>query len=118
MFDADIVPKPGALRTVAPDVHFALPAEHLRPLLTTYYGVTTPAALDDQLHPEWGNIRFTTRGEWSVTRPGCDDPTPERGALFGPSDITGCVRSAGAGAMVGAGLTALGWAILPIAPAI
>lgn len=99
-------------RNVLPDVHFALPAAHLRPLITTYYGVTTPVALEDHLHPEWGNIRFTTRGEWSVERPGCDDPTPARGALFGPSDITGIVRSAGAGAMVGVGLTALGWATL------
>lgn len=99
-------------RNVLPDVHFALPAPHLRPLLTTYYGVTTPVALEDHLHPEWGNIRFTTHGLWSVTRPGCTDPTPERGALFGPSDVTGVVRSADAGAMVGAGLTALGWSTL------
>jgi AraC-like DNA-binding protein len=99
-------------RNVLPDVHFALPSMHLRPLLTTYYGVTTPVALEDLLHPEWGNIRFTTQGEWTVARPGCTDTTPEKGALFGPSDVTAIVRSADAGAMVGAGLTALGWATL------
>ena len=99
-------------RNVLPDVHFALPAAPLRPLITTFYGVTTPVALEDHLHPEWGNIRLTTRGEWTVVRPGNNDPTPERGALFGPSDITGIVRCAGAGAMVGVGLTALGWATL------
>ncbi|WP_156254701.1 AraC family transcriptional regulator [Sandarakinorhabdus oryzae] len=97
-------------RNVLPDVHFALPAPHLRPLITTYYGVTTPVALEDHLHPEWGNIRFTLRGEWTVERPGCSDPTPPRGALFGPTDRTGIVRSAGPGSTIGAGLTALGWA--------
>ena len=97
-------------RNVLPDVHFALPAAHLRPLITTYYGVTTPVVLEDHLHPEWGNIRFTLRGEWSVERPGCDDPTPQRCALFGPTDVTGIVRSAGPGSTVGVGLTALGWA--------
>ncbi|WP_310474577.1 helix-turn-helix domain-containing protein [Sandarakinorhabdus sp.] len=93
-------------------MQFALPAAHLRPLITTYYGVTTPVALEDHLHPEWGNIRFTLRGEWAVTRPGLDDPTPQRGALFGPTDRTGIVSSAGPGSMVGVGLTALGWATL------
>jgi AraC-like DNA-binding protein len=99
-------------RNVLPAVHFALPAPHLRPLITTYYGVTTPVALEDHLHPEWGNIRFTLRGEWTVERPGVTDPTPARGALFGPTDVTGIVRSAGPGSTVGAGLTALGWATL------
>ena len=97
-------------RKVLPEVHFALPAPHLRPLITTYYGVSTPVALEDLLHPEWGNIRFTISGEWTVERPGCDDPTPPRGALFGPTDVTAIVRSAGPGATVGVGLTALGWA--------
>lgn len=97
-------------RNVLPDVHFALPAPQLRPLITTYYGVSTPVALEDHLHPEWGNIRFTLRGEWSVERPGHADPTPPHGALFGPTDVTAIVRSAGPGATVGVGLTALGWA--------
>ena len=99
-------------RNAVPDVQFALPALHLRPFITTYYMVTTPLALEDHLHPEWGNIRFTLTGEWSVERPGCADPTPAHGALFGPSDRTGIVRSAGPGSTVGAGLTALGWAAL------
>jgi hypothetical protein len=50
-------------RNVLPDVHFALPAPQLRPLITTYYGVSTPVALEDHLHPEWGSIRFTITGE-------------------------------------------------------
>ncbi|WP_017667124.1 helix-turn-helix domain-containing protein [Sandarakinorhabdus sp. AAP62] len=99
-------------RNVLPAVHFVLPAAQLRPLITTYYGVTTPVALEDHLHPEWGNIRFTLRGDWTMERPGCTDPTPRHTALFGPTDRTGIVRSAGPGSVVGVGLTALGWAVL------
>jgi AraC-like DNA-binding protein len=99
-------------RNVLPAVRFALPAPQLRPLITTYYGVSTPVALEDHLHPEWGNIRFTLRGEWTVERPGCTDPTPAKGALFGPTDRTGIVRSDGPGSTVGVGLTAVGWATL------
>ena len=99
-------------RNVLPDVHFALPALQLRPLITTYYGVSTPVALEDHLHPEWGNIRFTVTGEWSVERPGSTDPTGTHGALFGPTDRTAIVRSAGPGRTVGVGLTAMGWATL------
>ena len=104
-------------RILLPDVQFALPKEHLRPFLTTYYSVSTPGPLEDQLHPEWGNIRFTKSGDWAVILPGSSDPSPQRGALFGPTDISGNVCSAGGGAMVGVGLTALGWATFIRRPA-
>ena len=100
-----------------PQVQFALPAPALRPLITTYYQVVAPGPVEDFLHPEWGNIRFTTRGTWSVLRPGCADPTPQRAALFGPTDRTGTVVSPGNAAMLGIGLTALGWATLVAEPA-
>lgn len=100
-----------------PSVKFALPAPALRPLITTYYHVTAPGPLEDHLHPEWGNIRFTLAGDWTVTRPGCTDPTPPRGGLFGPSDRTATVHSASAAAMVGVGLTAQGWQLLIGQPA-
>ena len=100
-----------------PIVQFALPAPALRPLITTYYHVTTTGPLVDQLHPEWGNIRFTTRGEWDVTRPGCSDQTPADCALFGPSDRTATVTAHGPAAMLGVGLTTLGWLALIGQPA-
>lgn len=100
-----------------PVVTFALPAPALRPLITTYYHVTSAAPLKDHLHPEWGNIRFTLRGDWQVTRPGCSDPTPARAGLFGPSDRTATVTACGQAAMVGVGLTAQGWQILIGQPA-
>jgi AraC-like DNA-binding protein len=104
-------------RAVLPQVQFALPAPALRPLITTYYRVEAHAALQDHLHPEWGNVRFTVAGRWQVERPGCSDPTPERGALFGPTDRSGIVSCDGAGVTVGAGLTAQGWSLLIGTPA-
>lgn len=100
-----------------PQVQFALPAPALRPLITTYYHVVAPGPVEDFLHPEWGNIRFSTRGQWTVDRPGSHDPTPPRHSLFGPTDRTGIVTSPGDAAMHGIGLTALGWAMLVGLPA-
>lgn len=105
MFSSD----QAAVRVVLPQVQFALPAPSLRPLITTYYHVTTADPLEDYLHPEWGNIRFTLRGTWTAKRAGSSDPTPSHGGLFGPSDRTATVLASGQAAMVGIGLTALGW---------
>ena len=104
-------------RSLVPDVQFALPAPPLRPLITTYYYVATPVPLVDHLHPEWGNLRFTLAGAWTVTRPGRSEPTPPEHALFGPSDRTGTVATEGQARMAGAGLTALGWSQLIGEPA-
>lgn len=106
-----------ATRQALPQVQFALPAPALRPLITTYYQVSAPGPVEDFLHPEWGNIRFSTRGQWTLTRPGSNDPTPERHSLFGPTDRTGTVTSPGDAATLGIGLTALGWAQLIGQPA-
>lgn len=43
-------------------VHFAVPSEPLRPYLTAYYLVEmggTNEPVEDYLHPEWGNVRFS-----------------------------------------------------------
>lgn len=103
--------------TQLPDVQFALPGPALRPLITTYYKVVAHGPLEDHLHPEWGNIRFTVAGTWTITRPGCSDPTPARAALFGPTDRTGTVRCTNGGSVIGIGLTALGWSQLIGTPA-
>jgi AraC-like DNA-binding protein len=105
------------LQQTTPVVQFALPAPVLRPLITTYYNVATPVSLTDQLHPEWGNIRFSLASHWNATRPGCDDVNPPRHCLFGPSDRTATVSTPGPATMVGVGLTALGWSQLVGEPA-
>lgn len=43
-------------------VHFAVPSEPLRPYLTAYYLAElggTEEPVEDYLHPEWGNVRFS-----------------------------------------------------------
>ena len=103
--------------TALPEAYFALPTPALRPLITTYYRVVAPGPLIDYLHPEWGNIRFTIKGSWHVSRAGCSDPSPGHHSLFGPSDRTATVTTDGQAAMLGVGLTALGWSQLVGVPA-
>ncbi len=107
----------GQAATALPEAYFALATAALRPLITTYYRVVAPEPLTDYLHPEWGNIRFTTKGNWHVSRSGCSDPSPGHHSLFGPSDRTATVTTDGQSAMVGVGLTALGWNQLVGVPA-
>ena len=102
-----------------PSVRFALPAPALRRFITAYYFVDIPAGagpLEDLLHPEWANIRFTLSGRWSTRIGGVDhDPAPAA-ALFGPTSTAGRVRGEG-GVVLGVGLLPLGWARFIAAPA-
>lgn len=107
----------GQAATALPEAYFVLPTPALRPLITTYYRAVAPGPLTDYLHPEWGNIRFTTKGNWHVSRAGCNDPSPGHHSLFGPSDRTATVTTDGQSAMVGVGLTSLGWNQLVGVPA-
>lgn len=100
-----------------PMVRFALPAPALRPLVTTYYQVETAGPLIDHLHPEWGNMRFVTSGQWRLLRPGQPPADGLSAGLYGPSDRTAQVICDGPGALVGVGLTALGWRRLIGTPA-
>jgi len=100
-----------------PSVFFQLPAPPLRRLVTTLYRVEAPGPLRDHLHPEWGNIRFTLSGSWRLEMPGRADPTPERAAVFGPTDRTAQLISDAGGVSIGLGLTALGWSRLVGVPA-
>ncbi|WP_312163488.1 helix-turn-helix domain-containing protein [Phenylobacterium sp.] len=94
-----------------PSVRFHAPAPGLRRYITAYYYVDVPPgqAVEDLLHPEWANIRFTLSGHWSMRLAGRTyDPAP-KAALFGPSSTTGVVRGE-AGVVLGVGLLPLGWA--------
>jgi len=102
-----------------PSVRFALPAPALRRFITAYYVVDIPAGhgpLEDLLHPEWANIRFSLSGRWATRIGGVDhDPAPAA-ALFGPTSAAGLVRGEG-GTVLGVGLLPLGWARFIAAPA-
>lgn len=96
----------------APSVRFFLPAAPLRDLISTYYIVDAPGPMADQLHPEWGNIRFTLSGVWVNAMAGRSTPTPLRSGLFGPTSRTGHFHTPAGGITLGVGLLPLGWATL------
>lgn len=93
-------------------VKFFTPAPRLKDLVTSYYVVTTPFALMDNLHPEWANIRFSLFGRWwAEDVPNSNEGAPIEVGLFGPTDRTRRFQSEG-GVLLGIGLTPLGWASL------
>ena len=99
---------PAANDATSASVRIRLPDERLRSFATFYYFVDCFGPLEDFLYPEWGNIRFTTRGSWIIEL-GHHYPTyPMTTALFGPTDRAARVTSQG-GKTVGFGLTPLGW---------
>ena len=93
---------------VAPRVAVYLPAVALRGYVTFYYFVTVDEPLDDFLYPEWGNVRFALTGDWRLEMDGYG-PEPQVDVLYGPTDRCGRLTTAGAGRVVGFGMTPLGW---------
>ena len=93
---------------IAPSVNVYLPAVALRGYVTFYYFVTVDEPLEDFLYPEWGNVRFTLAGDWRLAMDGYG-PEPQVDVLYGPTDRCGRLTTAGAGRVVGFGMTPLGW---------
>ena len=101
-------------------VHFFLPSPALRPYVTTYYllevAVPEGATIEDRLHPEWANVRFSAQDDWlAAIGPETPRAVP-RLAATGPTSrathfVTGSMRS------WGIGLLPLGWARFIQAPA-
>ncbi|HEX4692986.1 helix-turn-helix domain-containing protein [Sphingomonas sp.] len=107
---------PVANAAAGTSVRIRLPDERLRSFATFYYFVDCFDPLEDFLYPEWGNVRFTTRGSW-IVRLGAHYPNhPLETALFGPTDRAAKVTSP-SGKTVGFGLTPLGWQRLVGIPA-
>jgi AraC-like DNA-binding protein len=94
----------------APDVRFQLPDPGLRDFVTAYVVVESPGPLTDHLHPEWVNIRIILSGNWSIEDPAAGGPlVPGLPAtMFGPTDRARLFSSS-AGALLGIGLTPVGW---------
>lgn len=91
-----------------PSVRFYRPSAALTGLVTSYYMVDVGEPMSDHIHPEWGNIRLVVSGVWTSRRIGGDIDSPGPATLYGPSDVSRRVDSDG-GALVGVGLTPLGW---------
>jgi methylphosphotriester-DNA--protein-cysteine methyltransferase len=99
-------------RPGAPEMRFYLPAEGLRPLVTSYYFLESAEPLVDFTHPEWANIRFALNGEWRFEDDqGRETIEPPRAVLFGPTDRARRFATDG-GLVLGVGLTPLGWLTL------
>ena len=103
-------PATGALPGV-PEIRFYLPAERLRPLVTSYYFLESAGPLADFTHPEWANIRFALEGVWTFEDGDKDVIEPSRAALFGPTDRARRFMTDG-GLVLGVGLTPIGWLTL------
>jgi AraC-like DNA-binding protein len=105
-------PSATGARLGAPEIRFYLPAEGLRPLVTSYYFVESVGPLADFTHPEWANIRFALNGVWRFEDDeGRDTVEPSRAALFGPTDRARRFLTDG-GLVLGVGLTPIGWLTL------
>ncbi len=96
----------------APEIRFHLPAEPLRPLVTSYYFLETRGPLADFTHPEWGNVRFAVTGLWRFgDLDGREAIEPSKAAIFGPTDRARRFMTDG-GLVLGVGLTPIGWSTL------
>lgn len=98
----------GQQSPVVPSIRFYLPVPALRDLVTSYYLIDSAGPLTEWLHPEWGNIRFSLRGHWSMGSRAGPEASPRLSSLFGPTDRTRSFATKSA-FMMGVGLTPLGW---------
>lgn len=94
-------------------VQFILPAPDLRRFISGYhfYTLNYPRGHihHDLFYPAWANVRFyASEADWRITIGDHGfDPVP-KAALFGPTSRASASAS-GAGTLIGAGLTPLGW---------
>lgn len=91
-------------------VRFAVPAERLRPFLSTYWemAVTGDGTVGDMMHPEWANIRVPLNGQW-LFGPSGETLVHVRSAIIhGPTSRPTFVRGC-AGTAFGIGILPTGW---------
>lgn len=98
-------------------MRFHLPDPGLRECVSAYYSLEVgDAAIDDRLHPEWANIRFALRGDWTWSLAGALDPSPPA-TLFGPTGRSARITGSPGALLFGIGLLPMGWARLVHVPA-
>ena len=102
-------------------VHFFMPSAALAPYVSTYYltagNLIDNDAVEDWLHPEWANLRFSSGGDWSSGLG--DDPLQPLppAILTGPTSRAQHFRLGGTIRSWGVGLLPLGWQRLIGVPA-
>ncbi|PZU46890.1 MAG: AraC family transcriptional regulator [Sphingomonas sp.] len=101
-------------------VRFRAPRAALAGHVTSIYFVDCgPDGIDDWLHPEWANIRFSLSGDWTWSAAGAADAGAALGKanLFGPTARAARITGSAYSRAVGIGLTPLGWSQLIDMPA-
>ena len=102
-------------------LRFFMPSPMLAPYVSTYYltevNLAPGEAVEDWLHPEWANLRFTDASDWqTAVGDGPLLPMPKI-ILTGPTCHSAHFRIAGPARIWGIGLLPLGWARLVNSPA-
>jgi len=95
-------------------LRFALPAEELRPFITTYYRTEVQCSptepwLEDYLHPEWPNLRFVSEGFSRAAIGSAPLEATPAFSVSGPTSFATRFRIR-SGSSWGIGLMPLGWA--------
>ncbi len=102
-------------------VHFFMPSAALAPYVSTFYltegNLGADDAVEDWLHPEWANLRFSSGGDWSSGLG--EDPLQllPTAILTGPTSRAQHFRLGGTIRSWGVGLLPLGWLRLIGVPA-
>ena len=106
--------------TQAISTRFFRPSAELAPYISSYYlidvAIEPGDSITDWLHPEWGNIRFSSNGNWNIGLDGEFRPLPLQVGT-GPTGHTIAFRVNGSTRVWGVGLLPLGWLRLVNAPA-
>ncbi len=94
-------------------VHFFMPSAALAPYVSTYYLIEGQLSADDGvedwLHPEWANVRFSSGSHWSSAM-GDEPLQPLAPAILtGPTSRAQHFRLGGTIRTWGIGLLPLGW---------
>ena len=94
-------------------VRFFMPSPALAPYVSTYYlteiSLAEGEAVEDWLHPEWANLRFSNGGEWSSASGEAPLEPISSAILTGPTSQAVHFRLGGGTRVWGVGLLPLGW---------
>ncbi|MFO1255631.1 MAG: helix-turn-helix domain-containing protein [Sphingomonadaceae bacterium] len=102
-------------------IHFLRPAPELAPYISTYYltevNLEAGGWIEDWLHPEWANLRFTRNGHYSSALGNGQMQQWPGVILTGPTSLAAHFRIEGSARIWGVGLLPAGWARLMGEPA-
>lgn len=95
-------------------IHFYRPSPRLEPYISTYYltevNLDDGARVEDWLHPEWANLRFTRQPSYTSALGNAPlEPLPDR-IFTGPTSLAAHFAIEGKTRIWGVGILPLGWA--------